>query len=200
MGDVYVICAIVGGTIFLCQLTLSLLGIGGEHDFSAGDHDIGHDFGHGDHGGQGEHADHNTVFMHMFSLRAIVAFVTFFGLTGMAVNKNEMVPLLAVAISLAGGLAAMFAVGCMMSFLYKLHADGTVRIEQALGKTGTVYLTIPPKMGGPGKVTLNVQDRTMEYLAVTASGELPMGAKVVVVDIVSSDTVAVTAVPEEEKC
>ena len=197
MGDIYVVCAIVGGTIFLCQLTLSLLGLGGDHDFG---HDAGHDFGHGDHGGHGghgEHADHNSPFMHMFSLRAIVAAITFFGLTGLALSKSELGPLTAVSISMAGGVAAMFGVGCMMSFLYKLHSDGTVRIEQALGKTGTVYLTIPPKMAGPGKVTLNVQDRTMEYLAVTTSGELPTGAKIVVVDIISPDTVAVSAVPEE---
>ena len=199
MGDIYSICAIIGGTIFLCQLLLSLIGLSGDHDFSGGGHDVGHDVSHGDHGGHGqtEHADHNTPFMHMFSLRAIIAAVTFFGLTGMAVSKNEIAPLMALLISAAAGVAAMFGVGCMMCFLHRLHSDGTVRIEQALGKIGTVYLTIPSKMAGQGKVTLNVQDRTMEYLAVTASSELPTGSKVVVVDIVSPDTVSVTAAPEE---
>ena len=187
MNEVYLVCAVVGGTIFLCQLVLSLLGMGGEHDFSDTGHDVGHDHGH----------DHSGAFSHIFSLRAIIAPVTFFGLTGIATSKSGMAPMLIAAASFAAGTAGLFVVGLLMSFVYRLQADGTAHIEQALGKTGTVYLTIPPRMGGSGKVTLNVQNRTMEYLAVTSAGELQSGSKIVVVDIVSPDTVAVASVPEE---
>jgi hypothetical protein len=54
-------------------------------------------------------------------------------------------------------------------------------------------LPIPGKKGGIGKVTLNLQNRTVEYQAVTADKELPTGSKVVVVAVVSSDTVEVAS-------
>lgn len=188
MESVYLICAVIGGTLFLCQLLLSLIGIG-DHDMDGG-HDFGHDAAHGDHG------DQSGAFLHIFSFRAMVAAVTFFGLTGMAAQRSTLGPAIVVALAAGGGLAAMFAVGAVLGFLSKLKSDGTVHIEQALGKTGTVYLTVPASMAGQGKVTVTVQERTMEYLAMTASGELPTGSKIVVVDVVSPDTVSVAKVEE----
>ena len=50
MRHVFLVCAIIGGTLLLCQFLLSLLGIG-EHHGDAGGHDAhldhGHDHGHG---------------------------------------------------------------------------------------------------------------------------------------------------------
>ena len=67
MALLFLVCAVVGGTILICQFVLTLVGLGGEHgiDFS---HDVAHDFvgdaGHdaagGDaHGAGGE--DHTAT-------------------------------------------------------------------------------------------------------------------------------------------
>jgi hypothetical protein len=72
-----------------------------------------------------------------------------------------------------------------------LRAEGTVHIDRAVGQNGSVYLTIPAARGGVGKVLVPVQNRTMEYKAVTPDAELPTGANVVVVGIVDSETVEV---------
>jgi len=82
--------------------------------------------------------------------------------------------------SIVVGAAAMVAVHGLMRGLYRLGTEGTVRIEQAVGKTGTVYLRIPGRKCGTGKVTVNVRNRTMEYEAVTSGEALPTGCKVVV--------------------
>ena len=66
-------------------------------------------------------------------------------------------------------------------------ADG----RRSLGQAGTVYVPIPGARAGTGKVMLNVQNRTMEYQAVTAQQELPTGTNVVVVGILGPDTVEV---------
>ena len=43
MALLFLVCAVVGGTILICQFVLTLVGLGGEHgvDFS---HDVAHDF------------------------------------------------------------------------------------------------------------------------------------------------------------
>jgi hypothetical protein len=86
-----------------------------------------------------------------------------------------------------------------MNSLHKLKADGTIHIERAVGTTGTVYLRIPGQKAGTGKVTLKLQNRTVEYQAITAHDELPTGAKIVVLGVVSPDTVEVGPVPSTER-
>ena len=70
---------------------------------------------------------------------------------------------------------------------------GKCTIEKFVGegKTATVYLTVPEKRSGVGKVTVSVQERTMEYRAVADNEGIPTGSKVVVVGITNGDTLEV---------
>jgi hypothetical protein len=191
---VYWTCFLVGSPLLVVQFLLSLLGFGhhhdagGDHDVHGGDHDT-HASDHHDAHGAG-HDSYVTWFVGLLTLRTIAAALTFFGLAGMRASLSLEAPV-AFAVAVAGGAAAFAIVAWMMKMLNKLKADGTVRIERAVGKNGTVYLTVPAAKAGAGKVTLNLQNRTVEYQAITPAGELPTGAKVVVTAIVSPDTVEV---------
>ena len=94
-------------------------------------------------------------------------------------------------VAVAAGAAAMSAVYWMMQACTELQADGTVRIQRAVGQHGNVYLRIPANRSGSGKIQFNLQNRTMEYLAVTSGPELPTGTKVVVVGVVNPTTLEV---------
>lgn len=93
----------------------------------------------------------------------------------------------------------MYAVYWMMQGLYRLRADGTVRVHRAVGRPAKVYLTIPGHNAGAGKIHVNLQNRTMEYLAMTPGETLPTGAKVVVVNVLTENTVEVQPVVEQER-
>jgi hypothetical protein len=194
MFYVYLTCFLVGGPLLVVQFLLSLLGFGhqhdagGDHDVHGGDHDA-HNSDHHDAHGTG-HDGYVTWFVGLLTLRTIAAALTFFGLAGMKASTDFDWPL-ALAVALAGGGAAFAMAAWMMKMLNKLKADGTVRMERAVGKNGTVYLTVPANKAGAGKITLNLQNRTVEYQAITSAGELPTGAKIVVTAIVSPDTVEV---------
>lgn len=198
MEIIYILCAVTGATLLVCQFLLALLGFGGHHDVGGHDggfdHDASHDVGH-DH--DAVHDSSAMWFVGVLTFRTIVAALTFFGLAGLAGTaalRESTVAWkdgLALGIALAAGLAAMFGVAAIMRSLYNLRSDGTIRIERAVGKYGTVYLRVPGEKKGLGKVTVNVQNRSMEYQAVTSKDELPTGAKVVVVAVVSPDTVEV---------
>ncbi len=209
MGFFYGVCAVLGGTVLLCQFAMTLVGLGSGVDDVGGDagHDFGQDGGmHGGHDAHGDGHDHaadkdaahhgSTWFFSVVTFRTVVAALAFFGLAGLAAQSADLSALYAFLIALAAGGGAMYGVHSLMMGLHKLKSEGTARIERALGTTGTVYLKIPGHRTGSGKVTLNVQNRTMEYQAVTSRDPLPTGAKVVVVGVIGPDTVEVDTAPE----
>lgn len=214
MPLLFTVCAALGCTILILQFLLGLMGLGGHSDVGG---DVAHDFGSdfhagGDlHGGDvhadGAHdshssddADHHDAnwFFRMLSLRAIVAALAFFGLSGLAGNAAELPLPWTLLIALAAGLAAMYGVYWMMRGMQMLQAEGTVRIERAIGKIGTVYLRVPANESESGKIQLSLQNRTMEYLAMTSGSEIPTGTKVEVVGVISPTTVAVVPVTGSE--
>ena len=105
-----------------------------------------------------------------------------------------MRPLHRVLIATAAGVAAMYAVYAMLRGIRSLRAEGTVRIQRAVGQQASVYLRIPAQQKGAGKIQINLQNRTMEYLATTAGDAIPSGTMVIVTKIIGSDTVEVQAV------
>ena len=204
METFYIVCAALGATLLVCQFVLGLLGLSGDHEFG-GDHDIGtdHEFGGGhevghDAGHAGEHHEHghghhgSTWFAGLLTFRTLAAAITFFGFGGwLAVRQEQFAGPQSLLFALVAGGAALFVVAWLMRSLSRLQAEGNVRIDRSVGKTGTVYLPVPGQKAGLGKVHLNLQNRTVEYQAVTSQESLPSGAKVVVVGVVSADTVEV---------
>jgi hypothetical protein len=200
MSTLYLTCAVLGGTLLACQFLFGVLGFGHHHDF--GGHD-GHDFGgHDAHHDGGHAADHDAQtswFVGILTFRTVVAAITFFGLTGRAAAAAEMDAVPTFTLALGAGAAALFLVGWMMKWMYSLQAEGNVRIHRAVGQSGTVYLSIPGSRTGAGKVHLNLQNRTVEYQAVTAHEPLASGSRVQVVAVVSPDTVEVVLAPTPER-
>jgi len=219
MTTLFLICAIVGSTFLLTQLVLMVLGMGGDggdFDGSSDFHgDTGGDF-HGDAAGHGDvPADHATSasaihhahdaahgtswLFKVISFRTEVAAMTFFGVSGMAAQSAGVASPMVLVIALATGGAAMYSVYWIMQGLYRLRADGTVRIHRVVGHPARVYLTIPGNNGGAGKIHGILQNRTMEYLAMTPGETLPTGAKVVVVNVLTENTVEVQPIVEQER-
>src|SRR5581483_5748319 len=169
METIYLGCAVVGCTLVGCQFLLGLLGLGGEHDVGhdAGGHDFaGHDSAHDTHHDQGHGSTSSWIFSWL-TFRTVSAALAFFGLTGLATRYTDLDEGPALLLSLAAGFGALVTVGWLMRLLYRLNADGTSRIERAVGSRGTVYLSIPGHGAGAGKVHVRCQSRLLEYKAVT---------------------------------
>jgi hypothetical protein len=199
---VYSACAAAGGTLLVCQFLLSAFSFGhsadaaghGFHEMVPHDtdaHDIeGHD-GHSGH--DSAHEPRSSWFAGLLTLRTGIAGVAFFGLAGLAGLQGAVEEPYALCLSLAAGSTGMYVVAVLGRSLRRLESEGTTRIERAVGQRGTVYVTIPGAKAGAGKIHLNLQNRTVEYQAVTAKQELTTGTPIVVVAVVGSDTVEVQA-------
>jgi hypothetical protein len=203
MTYAYMVCAVVGGTVLFCQFVLTLLGLSDDFADVPDDMPDASDIGPVDHHGGGHHAgsehhESSTWLFGVLTFRTVVAALTFFGLTGLATSSNNFRPLTGFFTALAAGGVAMYGLHWMMQALHKLRADGTARIDRAVGTVGTVYLRIPGRNAGAGKIHLNLQNRTVEYDALTADDDLPAGARIVVVSVIGPDTVSVARVPETQ--
>jgi hypothetical protein len=186
MESLYFWCAVVGGTILVLQTLLLVLG-GGDAD--AGADGGGHDLA--------AHDDAANAFFKVLSLKAIVAFLTFFGLAGLGAGHAGISRVPVLLIALGAGAAAFYMVAWLMDGLSRLQARGNVELDNALGSVGRVYLRVPARRAGRGKVTLTVQGRTLECGALTDGHELETGATVRVVAVLEPNLVEVTAVGNE---
>ena len=170
----YIGCALFGGAMFLLQTVLMLLGIdGGDSHTGLADADISFKF---------------------ISLQGLTAFFMMFGLVAFTLSRQHGAShLVAVGSGAVAGVFTTWFISRLFVFMKRLQADGTERIENAVGQEGTVYLTI--RAGQSGQVQISFQNRIRHLNAVAEDGvEIPTGARVKVVRIIAGNTLSVRKV------
>jgi len=205
LDTIFLIAAVAGGTVMVCQFLMMFLGMGddGAADLS-GDADIGMEgldadpqtsWSQAADADMG-HPDASRIF-EILSFRSVVAAVAFFGFAGKASLASELQPTQALLIGLAAGGVAMYGIYWIMLQIYRLRTSGNENINNAMGQSARVNVAIPKQGDGAGKVQLVLQNRSVEYEAVT-SEKTPFksGDQVVVVDILGPDKVLVESPAE----
>jgi hypothetical protein len=164
--------------LFVIQMLFSFFGgdiddVSAEGDVDAAiDNDMGIDF-------------------QFITLKNLIAFFTIFGWTGIICVGEGLNPAISTVIASAAGLVMMFIMAGVVYMMGKLAEEGTLNLNNAKGKTATVYLTIPAKRMGVGKVQIEVQGlQTLD--AITEKKEdIPTGAVVKVVDVLNNQVLIV---------
>ncbi len=200
MTTIFLICAVVGGTVLVAQFVMTLIGLGGDAlgvDLP-GDLDGEPDSVFSGDGLAGAQGDPGAIFR-ILSFRTVVAALAFFGIGGLAADSIGASPAATLLVATGSGALALVAVYWLMRGVCSLKSDGTARIERTVGRHGTVYVSIPARRDGSGKIQMNLQNRTMEFDAVTDGARLVPGAKVMVVDVVTPSTVAVEPIEARER-
>jgi membrane protein implicated in regulation of membrane protease activity len=218
LNTIFLVAAVVGGTVMICQFVLTLLGMG--HDGAdlgdAGDLADVHGDAHfdgdspegevsGDHhtsfatAADGEYVHHDSSWLFgVISLRTLVAAAAFFGVAGMAARSAEFSSGSSLVIAVSAGLAAMYGMYWLMRAIAGLTSSGNERITNALGRRATVYIPIPPNGSGAGKVQLSMQNRIVEFQAVSEElDRLRTGETVEVTAVSGNDLVRVRRIPQE---
>jgi hypothetical protein len=202
LSTLYLVAAVIGCTILVCQFLLAIVGLG------HGGGDLGHGGGSDLHGGAhggfdghgmadshaGAHADHpdSTHLFAVLSFRTLTAASAFFGVTGLALQNSELPATTSLFLAGCAGAAALYGMYGLLRLIATLSSSGNERIGNAVGLPATVYVPIPATGKGAGKVQLSMQNRIVEYQAVTDDAEpLKTGESVEVVGIKNSDTVHV---------
>jgi len=161
----------------------------------------------GDIGDIGEHVDSDghsrgpnldSHGLRIFTVRGIMAFLMVGSWVGFLLSKAGINEFIATLFAFASGVATLILMAKMMQGLMGLQADGTIKVKNALGQIGQVYIRIPADENQKGKVTVTIQERLCEFEAVTEKGEIiKTGEMVYVTDIKAGNVLVVEKVDDK---
>ncbi len=175
--------AVAGTMYFLLQLVLGQLGgdvdMDTEFDLDANGGDVGGDF-------------------RVVSLQTLSTFAMASGWMGLAtLNFTNSGMTVAAVVAVLSGIAVAWFLLFLLRALFKLQSSGNLDLSSAIGKTGRVYILIPPMGEGRGKVQLVVQGRQAVLNAVQTGSE-PIASRTPV-RVVEIDKARNVMIVEQEK-
>ena len=185
--QIFALVAIPSTLIMLIQTAMILIGLGG------GDGDVDGDLdGDGvlDGGGDG---------LVLFSVRGVVSTLAVFGWSAVALLE-VLAPAFAIVIAAVLGVATLFGTAYLMRAIARLQSSGNIDVENAVGRVATVYIPIPEKGTGKGKITMTLQEKYCELAAITTHPtRLLTGSTVRVVAVDGTGLLVVEPLVGEEK-
>jgi hypothetical protein len=176
--------------IIIIQMILLLIGFGGDESFDTAD---------GMDGGV-DSVDIDTVNsegflsfggIRVFTLRGVLSFLCVGGWLAMALDYT-LPAWLAGLIGLLGGMLTAVILAVAFHYALKMQSSGNINYKNAINHIATVYLRIPPKRTGTGKVNLTLQERYTEINAVTDDEDfINTGMPVKIISLTDPTTVLV---------
>jgi len=128
-----------------------------------------------------------------FTLKNLVAFFTIFAWAGIACLDSGLSNGVSMIISFIGGIAMMGIMGSLFYFLGKATASGTLKMKNAVGAVGEVYMEVKAQRGNIGQIQVQVQGTLRTLEALTDDKEnLPQGTVVSVSEIANNNILIVT--------
>ena len=141
----------------------------------------------------------DTSGLSLFTIRGIVAFFSVGGWTGLVLSKYTS-SYIAIPIAFIAGTAALVGIALLFKYAMRFQDKGNIDIKNAIGKVGSVYLTIPANKTGKGKINVMVQERFVELDAVTDNNQpILTGSIIEVTGIIDQQTVLVNKQGESSK-
>jgi membrane protein implicated in regulation of membrane protease activity len=171
------IIALLFSLLFLIQTVISFIIGSGDGDLDSFD---SHD--HGDAAS-------------FFTLRNMIAFFTMFGWAGLAAYNSGLSNGWVVAIAVVAGASIVYLLYFIMKKAAGMRQSGTLQMKNAITQVGEVYLRIPARRGGMGKVQIQVQGRLIEADAMTDDEEdIPTGRPIKVIHTLNERILIVSSV------
>ncbi|MCC5910004.1 MAG: hypothetical protein JJT76_06155 [Clostridiaceae bacterium] len=178
---IYWYLAIPFTVLLVIQLIATFVGFGGDGDFDSGEDglDVGDD------------GDFEPGFK-IFTVRNLITFFAVFGWSGITFSHAGLGQFATITLSTILGIIVLLIVSALFYFITKLADSGTMNIQRSKGATGEVYLPIPAKGNGVGKVSITFQGSFRELDAMTDEEEvISRGTMIVVKDVINNSILLV---------
>ena len=131
--------------------------------------------------------------LRLLTMQTVITFLTVFSWVTIICVSAGLPGVAGGLIGAVCGIVMMLVVARMVQMSRKLVENGAIVLRNAIGETASVYVPVPGRNDGTGKITMQLQGRFCEFDAVNSGdAPLPTGAQVLVVDVVG-DTLVVEA-------
>ena len=127
----------------------------------------------------------------LFSLRNLINFLLGFSWTGVSCFNSIPNKTVLITVALVVGVLFVFLFFVIIKQMQKLAEDNSFKMTDTLNKTADVYLTIPEKKSGKGKIMISIKGSFHELDAMTENERIPTGSVVKVVKIENSEILIV---------
>ena len=136
-------------------------------------------------------SDHGIGFQ-FITLKNIIGFFTIFAWSGLVCIDAGLSTVATVIVSFIAGIIMMVIMATLFYYMSKLQSSGTLIVKKAINGIAEVYLTIPGKRKGMGKVQIKIQGSLRELDAITEEeNDIPTGTMVTVKDVVNDEILVV---------
>ena len=130
----------------------------------------------------------------LFSLRNLINFLLGFSWTGISFYTTIQSNLFLILLSLVIGVLFVYLFFIIIKQVQKLAEDNSFKISSTLNKTAEVYLTIPEKKSGKGKIMISVNGAFHELDAMTENDKIASNIIVKVVKIENNSILLVETI------
>lgn len=177
-SSAYFYVAVGASLFFILQSIFTFLGVGDNFELDTDfDADVDVDF---------DVADGISMTLHLFTVRGVISFFMVFGWSGVILTSSGGLGSLAVFfISLGTGLIMLVLIALVYYMFDRLSQEGNVDIKQAIGKQGSVYIPVPKRNEGIGKVQIILSESLKTLDAIAKSEPISTGSQVRVVGIIN---------------
>jgi len=127
----------------------------------------------------------------MFTFRNLVNFFLGFGWGGISFYSSVESSTAIIAIAIVCGLIFVAVFFLVLKQIMKLAEDNSFKITDSINKTGEVYLTVPEKNTGSGKILVSVKGSMHELTAITSGDKLLKGTIVKVLKVEGDNMVSI---------
>lgn len=117
----------------------------------------------------------------LFTFRNMINFFLGFSWTGITLYDSIENHFILGLVAFVVGVVLVFLVMMIFVQMAKMAQSGTMNYENAVGQTCEVYLSIPAKNAGRGKVHIRIQGALRELDAVSNDQAIPSGTQVKVI-------------------
>lgn len=125
--------------------------------------------------------------LQMFSLRNLINFLLGFSWGGISFWNSFDNKTILIAVSVTIGLSFFVIFMLAMRQLMNLQEDNSLKMSDALNKTGTVYIKVPANKKSVGKIQMSIKGSQHEFQAVTLGEEIESGSPIRVVQILDDN-------------
>ena len=152
---------------------------------------VGSDFFDGGHGDFGDHLDGADTPFLFFSLRNLTNFLLGFSWSGISFYNAFSNKTLLVLLSIVVGALFVALFFIIIQQIQKLAEDNSFKFSETLNKTAEVYLTIPERKNGQGKILISINGSVHQLDAMTEGTKIESGKIVKVVKVESNSILIV---------